>query len=71
MDHFDERENFAIQSAIVINELEQMIEKTKKIEMQLTQQMQVDAQISTTDFYTPLIETQCEQPPKKRMKCSR
>jgi len=68
MDHFDERESFAIQSAIVINELEQMIEKTKKIEMQI---IQVDAQVSSTDFYIPLIETQCEQPPKKRMKCSR
>ena len=28
----EERESFAIQSAIVINELQQMIEKTKKIE---------------------------------------
>lgn len=68
MDHFDERESFAIQSAIVINELEQMIEKTKKIEMQIRQ---VDAQVSLTDFYNPLVETQCEQPPKKKMKCSR
>jgi len=68
MDHFDERESFAIQSAIIINELQLMIEKTKKIEMQI---IQVDAQVSPTDFYSPLIETQCEQPPKKRMKCSR
>lgn len=69
MDQFDERENFAIRCSIVMMELDAISEKLKKVEQQLAQEAQVDAQVSTTDFYTPLIEAKCEQPPKKRMKC--
>ena len=66
MDEYDERESFAIQSAIVINELQQMIEKTKKIEMQLMQQ--ASPQVMTNDFYRPCPETQEMQPLRKRIK---
>lgn len=69
MEHFDERENFAICCSIIIMELDAISEKLKKVEQQLTREAQFDAQVSTTDFYTPLIEAKCEQPPKKRMKC--
>ena len=65
MDHFDERESFAIRCSTVIMELDAISEKLKKVEQQIKQQ---DAQVSVTDFYTPLIETQCEQPPKKKIK---
>jgi len=71
MDHFDERENFAIRCSIVMMELDAISEKLKRVEQQLVHEAQVDKQVSSTDFYSPLIETQCEQPPKKRMKCSR
>jgi hypothetical protein len=66
MDEFDERESFAIQSAIVINELQQMIEKTKKIEMQLMKE--VSPQVIPDEFYRPSAETQDMQPLRKRMK---
>jgi hypothetical protein len=52
-------------------ELDAISEKLKRVEQQLVHEAQVDKQVSSTDFYSPLIETQCEQPPKKRMKCSR
>ncbi len=59
----EERESFAIQSAIVINELQQMIEKTKKIEMQLMQQ--ASPQVILDEFYRP---SQDMEPLRKRMK---
>jgi len=62
----DQRESFAIQSAIVINELEQMIEKTKKLELQLMQQ--ASPQVILDEFYRPSEETQDMQPLRKRMK---
>lgn len=63
MDQFDERESFAIQSAIVINELQQMIEKTKKLEMQLMQQ--ASPQVILDEFYRPSEDV---EPLRKRMK---
>jgi len=65
MDQFAERESFAIRCSIVMMELDAISKKLKKVEQQINQQ---DAQVSSTDFYIPLIETQCEQPPKKRVK---
>jgi hypothetical protein len=65
MDQFAERESFAIRCSTIMMELDAISEKLKKVEQQINQQ---DAQVSSTDFYTPLIETQCEQPPKKRVK---
>jgi hypothetical protein len=59
----DERESFAIQSAIVINELQQMIEKTKKLELQLMQQ--ASPQVILDEFYRP---SEDMQPLRKRMK---
>jgi hypothetical protein len=59
----EERESFAIQSAIIINELEQMIEKTKKIEAQLMQQ--ASPQVILDEFYRP---SEDMQPLRKRMK---
>jgi hypothetical protein len=59
----DERESFAIQSAIVINELQQMIEKTKKLEMQLMQQ--ASPQVILDEFYRPSEDV---EPLRKRMK---
>ena len=63
-DEFDERESFAIHSAIVINELQQMIEKTKKIEMQLLQE--ASPQFIPNEFYKPSTETQDQQPREKK-----
>lgn len=63
MDQLDERESFAIQSAIVINELQQMIEKTKKLEMQLMQQ--ASPQVILDEFYRPSEDV---EPLRKRMK---
>ena len=59
----EERESFAIQSAIIINELEQMIEKTKKLELQLMQQ--ASPQVILDEFYRP---SEDMQPLRKRMK---
>ena len=68
MDEFGEREreSFAIQSAIVINELQYMLEKVKKIEAQLIQEG--SPQVMTTDFYRPSPDSQCEEPLRKKMK---
>ena len=63
MEEFDERESFAIQSSIIINELQQMIEKTKKLEMQLMQQ--ASPQVILDEFYRP---SEDMQPLRKRMK---
>jgi hypothetical protein len=70
MDQFAERESFAIRCSIVMMDLDAISEKLKKLEEQIMKQMQVDAQVSTTDFYTPLMEAQCEQPPRKKMRSS-
>jgi hypothetical protein len=59
----EERESFAIQSAIIINELQQMIEKTKKLELQLMQQ--ASPQVILDEFYRP---SEDMQPLRKRMK---
>jgi hypothetical protein len=66
MDQYDQRESFAIQSAIVMHELEQILEKAKKIEQQLIQES--SPQVMLTEFYRPSTETQDMQPPKKKMK---
>jgi hypothetical protein len=66
MDQFVQRESFAIQSAIVINELQQMIEKTKKIEVQLKKE--ASPQVVHDEFYRPSSETQDMQPLRKRIK---
>lgn len=68
MDQFAERENFAIRCSNVMMELDAISEKLKKVEAQIKQQMQTDPLVSTTDFYTPLMEAQCEQPPKKKIR---
>jgi hypothetical protein len=59
----EERESFAIQSAIIINELEQIIEKTKKLELQLMQE--ASPQVILDEFYRP---SEDMQPLRKRMK---
>jgi hypothetical protein len=65
MDQFDERrESFAIQSTVVINELQQMIEKTKKIEAQLLQCG--SPQVIPDEFYRPSFGSEDMQPPKKK-----
>jgi rRNA maturation endonuclease Nob1 len=70
MDEFDqiykEREDFAIQSSLIQMELELMLEKTKKIEEIIRQQIR--SHVSDTDFYQPDIETEKEMPLKKRAK---
>jgi hypothetical protein len=62
------RESFAIQSTNVINELQQMIEKTKKIEIQLMQE--ASPRVIPTEFYRPSTETQDQQPPRKKLRAS-
>lgn len=66
MDEIYDREAFAIQSAIVMNELEQMLEKIKRIETQLT--YDCSSQVSKTDFYNPTKDTQDMQPSRKKMR---
>jgi len=56
MDVMDQREGFAIQSSILMAELQEMLEKTKKLETMLIQE----------DTFVPLKLTQELQPPKKR-----
>jgi hypothetical protein len=58
-----QRENFAIQRAIVMAQLEEMLEKTKKIEAHLLQHG--SPQVMAYKFYRPSIETQEMQPSKK------
>jgi hypothetical protein len=74
MDHFDERESFAIRSSIIMMELDAISEKLKRVENDINkyiaQQNPIDPQVSPTDHYTPPPETQDMQPPKKRMKHS-
>jgi hypothetical protein len=45
-----------------------MIEKTKKLEMQLIQE--ASPQVIFNEFYKPLPETQGQQPPRKKMRVS-
>ena len=58
MDVMDQREGFAIQSSILMAELQEMLEKTKKLETMLIQE----------DTFVPLKLTQELQPPKKKMR---
>ena len=69
MDQFFERESFAIQGAIIMNELQQMIEKTKKLEIQLIQE--ASPQVIPHEFYRPSPETQNQQPPRKKMRVTK
>ena len=68
MDQSIAREEFANQSALIIKDLQEMLEKTKQIEAILMQE--INPRLSTVDFYKPLDETQNSQPPKKRIKLS-
>ena len=68
MDLSTAREEFANQTALIITELQEMLEKTKQIEAILMQE--INPRVSTVDFYKPLDETQNSQPPKKRIKLS-
>ena len=68
MDQSTAREEFANQTALIITELQEMLEKTKQIEAILMQE--INPRVSTVDFYKPLDETQNSQPPKKRIKLS-
>ena len=60
MDVMEQRESFAIQSSILMAELQEMLEKTKKLEKTLIQE--------EGDSYVPLKTTQELQPPKKKMR---
>jgi len=60
MDVMDQRESFAIQSSILMAELQEMLEKTKKLEKTLIQEEE--------DSFVPLKMTQELQPPKKKMR---
>lgn len=60
-----ECENFAIKCSLLQNELEFLLEKTKKIEAILTK-IVGDPQVSTVDFYRP--DPAEETPPKKKMR---
>lgn len=60
----DDRESFAIQSCLIIRNLENMLEKTKAIEALLLQE--VVNRVSETDFYQPLT-TDSLEPPKKKL----
>jgi hypothetical protein len=70
MDEFDQfykdREDFAIQSSLMLMKLQEMLEKTKKLEEILGQQ--IPSRVSDTDFYQPDTETEKEMPLKKRIK---
>ena len=70
MDEFEQlykdRENFAIQSSLILMKLQEMLEKTKKIEEFIMEQLQ--SRVSDTDFYQPDAETEKEMPSKKRIK---
>jgi hypothetical protein len=61
-----DRENFAIKCSLILMELQEMLEKTKKIENIIIQNMR--SQISETDFYQPDLETENEMPCKKRIR---
>jgi hypothetical protein len=47
-------------------ELQEMLEKTKKIENIIIQNIR--SQVSETDFYQPDLETEKEMPSKKRIR---
>lgn len=73
MDRFEQiekdRESFAIRSSLILIDLEQMLEKVKKIEIQLMQfQNLSDPQVSKDDFFKPDEESQTALPPKKKMR---
>jgi cell division protein ZapA (FtsZ GTPase activity inhibitor) len=68
MDQSTAREEFANQAALIIRDLQEMLEKTKQIEAFLTQE--INPRLSTVDFYRPADETQNFQPPRKRIKLS-
>jgi len=61
------RENFAIESSTIITGLDQMIERTKKLEQLIRMlgpcQMKENSKV---DVYTPLCDDQA--PPKKKMR---
>jgi len=70
MDNSDQiyidREDFAIKSSLILMELQEMLEKTKKIENIIIQNIR--SQVSETDFYQPDLETEKEMPSKKRIR---
>ena len=75
MDRFEKeqmernRESFAIRSSLILMDLEQMLEKVKKIEMQLMNFQDLgDRQVSKSDFFKPDEDSQTALPPKKKMR---
>ena len=75
MDRFEkeqmesDRESFAIRSSLILMDLERMLEKVKKIEIQLMDfQNLSDPQVSKDDFFKPDEEAQTALPPKKKMR---
>jgi hypothetical protein len=58
------RVNFIIESSTIIVELHTMMEKVKKIEAQLIQEIR--SSVSTVDFFTPSKDASTR--PKKRMR---
>ena len=66
------RENFGIQCSLLRMELEVMLEKTKKIEEIVREEIRREEiqtnPCSDVDFYRPDEETKSYEPPKKRMK---
>jgi hypothetical protein len=73
MDDFDnfynEREQFAIQSSLLIMKLNEMLEKTKKLELKITQELcSYHSKVSAEDFFSPDIDSESQMPPTKKMK---
>jgi len=75
----NERESFAIRSSLILMDLEQMLEKVKKLEAQIMQFQGNavddsedtaigDPQVSKEDFFKPDEEAQTALPPKKKMR---
>ena len=63
----NERESFAIRSSLILMDLERMLEKVKKLEVQIMQ-FKGDPQVSKEDLFKPDEEAQTALPPKKKMR---
>ena len=75
MDRFEKeqmerkRESFAIRSSSILMDLEQMLEKVKKIEIQLMKFQDLgDPQVNKNEFFKPDKDAQAALPPKKKMR---
>jgi hypothetical protein len=66
------REDFAIRSSLLRMEFEVMLEKTKKLEEMIRNNMNPQGYVynscDTLDVYSPDVETKMQEPPRKRMK---